>query len=194
MLYFQILERMKEKERDWIDAQDQMNKIWREQNDKFMAKSLDHQANAMKTHDAKWIKAKQLIQQFETMFDERQTKFLEGRCDDEGPHVLMTYPEDKDLHQDVAELILHHVNRQSIPSKERDRIKYVLRRYIPEWFFISSSLPTLSDDEDEDRPIGQGIENNEDVKLVGTARTRLIYGGNSLMAFLRIHHVSSDTD
>lgn len=65
---------MREKEKDWIEAQEQMNKVWREQNDRYAAKALDHQSNSVKTNDAKWIKAKQIVHQLETLFDERQTK------------------------------------------------------------------------------------------------------------------------
>ena len=37
-----VLRRMKAKEEEWRDAQKGFNKIWREQNEKYYLKSLDH--------------------------------------------------------------------------------------------------------------------------------------------------------
>lgn len=55
-------------------------------------------------------------------------RYVEGRSDDEGPHLTLQYPEDKALLHDVQELIIHHVNRQSVSQNEKDRIIYVLKK------------------------------------------------------------------
>lgn len=56
----------------------------------------------------------------------------------------------------------------------------------------SSSYSEEEDEDDDDHfNIGLGRENyDEDEKLGGTTRMRLIYGGNPLLVFLRVHHVS----
>ncbi|KAK5977278.1 hypothetical protein GCK32_005004, partial [Trichostrongylus colubriformis] len=43
-----VLDRMRDKEKEWREAQVAMNRIWREQNEKHMMRSLDHQTNALR--------------------------------------------------------------------------------------------------------------------------------------------------
>ncbi|VDL71315.1 unnamed protein product [Nippostrongylus brasiliensis] len=162
-----VLDRMRDKEKEWREAQVAMNRIWREQNEKYMMRSLDHQSNALRNSDSKWIKAKALLHHIEVMFDERQQKSEEGRCEDVGPHLVMLYPEDRSIMHDASNLIIHYVKRQSnIHKEEKNKIKTILRRT----------------DTPEDEP----------PKLIPTSHYRLVYGGNSLFLFFRVHQMICD--
>jgi paired amphipathic helix protein Sin3a len=65
-----------------------------------------------------------------------------------GPHLVLTY-KDKTILEDAANLLIHHVKRQTgIQKQEKARIKHILRQFIPELFFAPRQ--PLSDDERED--------------------------------------------
>lgn len=69
-----VLRRLKAKEEEWREAQKGFNKIWREQNEKFYLKSLDHQGINFKQNDTKAIKPKNIVNEIETLFDEVSKK------------------------------------------------------------------------------------------------------------------------
>ncbi|VDL80727.1 unnamed protein product [Nippostrongylus brasiliensis] len=183
-----VLDRMRDKEKEWREAQVAMNRIWREQNEKYMMRSLDHQSNALRNSDSKWIKAKALLHHIEVMFDERQQKSEEGRCEDVGPHLVMLYPEDRSIMHDASNLIIHYVKRQSnIHKEEKNKIKTILRRCVTEWFNIDDE--EMSDGEENNDPL---VYTNEPPKLIPTSHYRLVYGGNSLFLFFRVHQMICD--
>lgn len=56
---------------------------------------------------------------------------------------------DKSILEDAANLLIHHVKRQTgIQKQEKARIKHILRQFVPELFF--EPRQPLSDDERED--------------------------------------------
>lgn len=65
-----VLRRLKAKEEEWREAQKGFNKIWREQNEKYYLKSLDHQGINFKQNDVKALRSKSLFNEIETVFDE----------------------------------------------------------------------------------------------------------------------------
>lgn len=65
-----VLRRLKAKEEEWREAQKGFNKIWREQNEKYYLKSLDHQGINFKQTDVKALRSKSLFNEIETIFDE----------------------------------------------------------------------------------------------------------------------------
>lgn len=66
------------KEEEWREAQRGFNKIWREQNEKYYLKSLDHQGINFKQNDTKVLRSKTLLNEIEMLYD------------DVSKHVLMT--------------------------------------------------------------------------------------------------------
>lgn len=65
-----VLRRLKAKEEEWREAQKGFNKIWREQNEKYYLKSLDHQGINFKQNDVKALRSKSLFNEIETLYDE----------------------------------------------------------------------------------------------------------------------------
>lgn len=65
-----VLRRLKAKEEEWREAQRGFNKLWREQNEKYYLKSLDHQGINFKQNDMKALRSKSLFNEIETIFDE----------------------------------------------------------------------------------------------------------------------------
>lgn len=62
--------RLKMKDEEWREAQRGFNKIWREQNEKYYLKSLDHQGINFKQNDTKVFRSKTLLNEIETQYDE----------------------------------------------------------------------------------------------------------------------------
>ncbi|KAK0096562.1 hypothetical protein PV326_005141 [Microctonus aethiopoides] len=147
-----VLRRLKSKEEEWREAQKGFNKIWREQNEKYYLKSLDHQGINFKQNDVKALRSKSLFNEIETLYDERHEQVDdvpgEGQ-NNNGPHLMFSY-KDKSVLDDAANLLIHHVKRQTAIHKEdKQRIKILLKHFIPDLFFHPRQ--ELSDDErDED--------------------------------------------
>lgn len=68
-LYF-LDPRLKMKEEEWREAQRGFNKVWREQNEKYYLKSLDHQGINFKQNDTKVLRSKSLLNEIESIYDE----------------------------------------------------------------------------------------------------------------------------
>lgn len=71
-----VLRRLKSKEEEWREAQKGYNQQWREQNEKYYLKSLDHQGINFKHADTKALRSKSLMNQVETIYEEVRCAFL----------------------------------------------------------------------------------------------------------------------
>lgn len=150
-----VLRRLKAKEEEWREAQKGFNKQWREQNEKYYLKSLDHQGINFKQNDIKSLRSKSLFNEIETLLDEvsymkRHEQHEDGVTNPliSGPHLILPY-KDKTILDDAANLLIHHVKRQTgIQKQEKARIKHILRQFVPDLFFAPRQQ--LSDDEREE--------------------------------------------
>ncbi|XP_034946100.1 paired amphipathic helix protein Sin3a isoform X2 [Chelonus insularis] len=146
-----VLKRLKSKEEEWREAQKGFNKIWREQNEKYYLKSLDHQGINFKQNDVKALRSKSLFNEIETLYDERHEQADDAASTGHsniGPHLVLSY-KDKSVFDDAANLLIHHVKRQTAIHKEdKQRIKILLKHFIPDLFFHPRQ--ELSDDERDD--------------------------------------------
>lgn len=145
-----VLRRLKSKEEEWREAQKGFNKIWREQNEKYYLKSLDHQGINFKQNDVKALRSKSLFNEIEVLYDERHEQSdVDNQNTTGGPHLILPYKA-KSVLDDAANLLIHHVKRQTAIHKEdKQRIKTLLKHLIPDLFFHTRQ--ELSDDEqDED--------------------------------------------
>ena len=61
---------MKSKDEEWRDAQKSFNKVWKEQNEKYYLKSLDHQGMTFKQNDIKALRGKSLLNEIENILEE----------------------------------------------------------------------------------------------------------------------------
>lgn len=65
-----------------------------------------------------------------------------------GPHLVLPY-KDKTVLDDAANLLIHHVKRQTgIHKEDKQRIKQLLRQFVPDLFFHPRQ--ELSEDEREE--------------------------------------------
>ncbi|XP_064471314.1 paired amphipathic helix protein Sin3a-like [Ornithodoros turicata] len=143
-----VLRRLKAKEEEWREAQKSFNKIWRDQNEKYYLKSLDHQGITFKPNDVKYLRSKSLLNEIEAIYEERREQIEEGVADvPSGPHMTFVY-QDRSILDDAANLIIHHVKRQTgINKEDKQKIKELIRQFIPDLFCLPRG--ELSDDDME---------------------------------------------
>ncbi|XP_049845193.1 uncharacterized protein LOC126297921 [Schistocerca gregaria] len=154
-----VLRRLKSKEEEWREAQKGFNKVWREQNEKYYLKSLDHQGINFKQNDLKALRSKSLFNDIEVIFDERHEQAEETTADvSTGPHLILPY-KNKCILDDTANLLIHHVKRQTgIHKEEKHQIKLLLRQLVPDMFFHPRQ--ELSEDEREEEEKTDGSKEN----------------------------------
>ncbi|GAB6032055.1 Paired amphipathic helix protein Sin3b [Chamberlinius hualienensis] len=155
-----VLRRLKAKEEEWREAQKNFNKIWRDQNEKYYLKSLDHQGINFKQNDVKSLRSKSFLNDIEAVCEERREQSDEGSVDVQcGPHIAFVY-KDKSILDDAANLIIHHVKRQTgIHKDDKRKIKHLIKQFIPDLFFHARQ--DLSDDEkDEEEPESNETKSN----------------------------------
>lgn len=70
LLLLSLSFRLKMKDEEWREAQRGFNKIWREQNEKYYLKSLDHQGINFKQNDTKVLRSKTLLNEIEMLYDD----------------------------------------------------------------------------------------------------------------------------
>ncbi|KAM9493615.1 paired amphipathic helix protein Sin3a isoform 3-T3 [Clarias gariepinus] len=205
-----VLKRLKMKDEEWREAQRGFNKIWREQNEKYYLKSLDHQGINFKQNDTKVFRSKTLLNEIETQYDERQEASEDNGSSASGPHMTLPY-EDSQILEDAAALIIHHVKRQSsIHKDDKYKIKQVIYHFIPDMLFARrGELSDVEEEEEEEEP-----DPDEDgtKKPNGTSQPKskllfshtapaqqklsncdeaynLFYVNNNWYVFLRLHHM-----
>ncbi|XP_059916267.1 SIN3 transcription regulator family member Aa isoform X1 [Gadus macrocephalus] len=161
-----ILKRLKVKEEEWREAQRGFNKIWREQNEKYYLKSLDHQGINFKQNDTKVLRSKTLLNEIESIYDERQEQASEENAGPPtGPQLTLSY-EDPQILEDAAALIIHHVKRQvGIQKEDKYKIKQVIHHFLPDLLFAQRG--ELSDAEEEEEDEDEEADEEEDEEREG---------------------------
>ncbi|GIY36696.1 hypothetical protein CEXT_216131 [Caerostris extrusa] len=154
-----VLKRLKLKDEEWRKAQKSFNKIWKEQNEKYYLKSLDHQGINFKQNDVKLLRSKNILHEIETLYEERHEQSEDGATPDVGPHLKFNYYH-KDIYKDAASLTIHHVKRQTgIHKEDKQKIKHLMRQFFPDFFSVPRG--DLSEDEmdkDDDMETEDGNE------------------------------------
>uniref|UniRef100_A0A673HHK4 Paired amphipathic helix protein Sin3b n=1 Tax=Sinocyclocheilus rhinocerous TaxID=307959 RepID=A0A673HHK4_9TELE len=197
-----VLKRLKAKEEEWREAQQGFNKIWREQYEKAFLKSLDHQGVNFKQNDMKALRSKSLLNEIESIYDERQEQSTEEGGMGHEPHMIFTY-EDKQILEDAASLIIYHVKRQpTIHKDDKDHIKRIIQHFVPDLFFARrGELSETEEFTDEEAEGEDGTTAGGEVSTTGGQQQlneaehqkeldgvyNLFFVNNNWYFFLRLH-------
>jgi len=153
-----VLRRLRAKDEEWREVQKNFNKIWRDQNEKYYLKSLDHHSLLFKQSDVRNLRSKSLLNEIETLYDERHEQNEDNQNGEssgnavsfpqEGPHMTLTY-QDLSILDDANNLLIHHVKRQtSIRKEDKHKIKVLLKHFLMDRF--KHPRQEMSEDERED--------------------------------------------
>ncbi|XP_078481082.1 paired amphipathic helix protein Sin3a isoform X1 [Ciona intestinalis] len=196
-----VLKRLKMKDDEWREAQHSFNKVWRNQNEKYYLKSLDHQGITFKANDTRFLRWKSLINEIETLYDERQEAVEAGGATiASGPHITLKY-EDKSIMDDAASLIIHHVKRQTgIHKDDKQKVKQVMYQVLPDLYFAPRGNQPSDDDDDEDMDSEDTKEKNAEKSPkkslggylsddAGEGNYHLFFGNSNFYLFIRFHHI-----
>lgn len=175
-----VLRRMKAKEEEWREAQKGFNKIWRDQNEKYYLKSLDHLGTNFKQNDVKSLRSKALINEIETIFEERNEenaskadhlgRSASSQSSSGGPHLKLAYKSRQKVLEDAADLLIHHAKRQTgITKEDKRRIKTLLRHTVPDLF--RHPRQELSEDERENDDDDDEKESSEQEATTTTTKS-----------------------
>merc|ERR1719376_1663245 len=202
-----VLKRIKAKDEDWRTNHAIFKKKWKEQTNRFLLKSLDMMGQNFRNTDCKFIRAKYLINNLAEIHDER----LESQERNSkivpwfGPHLSVHY-EKKDIMDDAASLIIHHVKRQTtINSEDKQKIRQFVHNFVPDLYF-SPRGTQASDDEssstsdDSDEPSSKRRKKVKDFftnsqfqgyKLTDNneGHSHVIFGNDPMYVFFRLHHL-----
>uniref|UniRef100_A0A674NZG0 Paired amphipathic helix protein Sin3a n=1 Tax=Takifugu rubripes TaxID=31033 RepID=A0A674NZG0_TAKRU len=184
-----VLKRLKTKEEEWREAQRGFNKIWREQNEKYYLKSLDHQGINFKQNDTKVLRSKSLLNEIESIYDERQEQASEENASPlSGPHLTLPY-EDSQILEDAAALIIHHVKRQTgIQKDDKYKIKQIIYHFIPDMLFSQrGELSDVEEEEEEEMDLDEGASKKHNGLRGCDDAYNLFYVNNNWYIFLRLH-------
>ena len=186
-----VLRRLVAKEKEWRTAQHSFNRVWREQNERYYLKSLDHQAAKFKQTDVKQIRSKTLMKEIEAEMPDGQKADVPASA--AGLHV--TVCRDASILSDAASLIVHHVRRQSaLQPDDKVRIHQVLFTLVPSLLRLSMPVPPSLDREgDEEETAKTGTESNVALENGGDHLTN---GTESMDSgkFITSVEKTSDTD
>ena len=141
-----LLRRLKQKDEEWKRSQREWNKVWREIDAKNFAKSLDHQGIVFKTTDRKAMNVKSLLTEIEVLHREQREKRsnLANRY-----QIDFVFQKDS-VFSDIRQLLLRFVEgNSSISSDDEERIKHLMRSFIPKFFSIEY-LPEYIDTESQE--------------------------------------------
>ena len=152
-------------------------------------KSLDPQGVNFKQNDVKMLRSKALLNELYTLYDERHEQLEESGADPStsgGPHTEFTYS-NKHLLNDAANLIIHHVKRQTgIQKEDKAKIKLLLRQTLPGMFYHPKQ--ELSDDERDDDDEGEWLMaaemSAESCRILGRILQPCDYDGKSGLSML----------
>ena len=117
--------------------QKQFNRQWREQLQKYYLKSLDSQGMQFKQNDVKFVRWRTLLNEIESLFEERSTAQQINGTSSPGPHLVIKHS-DRSILKDANQLIMYAVKKQGNLSKnDKETAKDFLNKWIPTFYKIS---------------------------------------------------------
>lgn len=160
-----VLKKLKSKEEEWKEAQNNFNAIWREQYESYYLKSLDHQGINFKQNDSKCLRSKSLINEIETLYEERREQIEEGSAGgSSSPHMVLECG-DLSVLEDANNLISLHTKRQAgIHREDRQRIEHLIRHFVPDFLGVPRSIVIDDDTDQEDSQLDDSMTTGSETK------------------------------
>ena len=128
---------VKGKDEEWKQVQKQFNRQWREQLQRYYLKSLDSQGMQFKQNDVKFVRWRTLLNEIESLFEERSTTQQISGTQTPGPHLVIKHS-DRSILKDANQLIMYAIKKQGSLNKiDKETAKDFLNKWIPKFYKIS---------------------------------------------------------
>ncbi|XP_055952597.1 paired amphipathic helix protein Sin3b-like isoform X1 [Argiope bruennichi] len=149
-----VLKRLRVKEEEWKEKEQQFNEIWRNQINSIYLKSLDHQGINFKQNDSKSFRSKNLLEEMEMVYAEKKENNTFNQA-----HFVLEFKE-MEVFLDAIKLILQYLKKlPGIYRDDRRKIELVIRSFIPD-FFSAPSIKLEEDMEAEEVKDSLDVEND----------------------------------
>ncbi|GBM92917.1 Paired amphipathic helix protein Sin3a [Araneus ventricosus] len=155
-----ILKRLKVKEEEWKEKEQQFREIWRNQINSIYLKSLDHQGINFKQNDSKTFRSKNLLEEMEMVYAEKKENQAFNYA-----HFVLEFKE-MEVFLDAIKLILQYLKKlPGVYRDDRRRIELVVRSFIPDFF----SAPSIK--LEEDMEVEEEVKDSMEVENDGEERS-----------------------
>ncbi|CAL1297521.1 unnamed protein product [Larinioides sclopetarius] len=160
VLHQKALHRLKVKEEEWKEKEQQFREIWRNQINSIYLKSLDHQGINFKQNDSKTFRSKNLLEEMEMVYAEKKENQAFNNA-----HFVLEFKE-MEVFLDAINLILQYLKKlPGIYRDDRRRIELVVRYFIPDFF----SAPSIK--LEEDMEVEEEVKDSMEVENDGGERS-----------------------
>ncbi|GAA5866171.1 hypothetical protein JCM1840_005098 [Sporobolomyces johnsonii] len=134
-----VLARLKQKDEEWKRALREWNRVWRESDAKNFWKSLDHQAISLKANDKRFLTAKALVSEIESLKREQNQRASGSGRPAIPPSFQLSYEvADRRALFDAAKLVFSFLDRSHLVNyADKPKVDAVLRDVLALTFAIS---------------------------------------------------------
>ncbi|GAA5880524.1 hypothetical protein JCM16303_005415 [Sporobolomyces ruberrimus] len=134
-----VLARLKQKDEEWKRALREWNRVWRESDAKNFWKALDHQGIALKANDKRFLNAKALVSEIESLKREQNQRATISARPEPIPRFQLSYDvSDRRAFYDAARLVFSYLDRSHLVTfAEKPRVDAALRDILSLSFAIS---------------------------------------------------------
>ncbi|GAA5903408.1 uncharacterized protein JCM6883_004995 [Sporobolomyces salmoneus] len=135
-----VLARLKQKDEEWKRALREWNRVWRESDAKNFWKALDHQGISLKANDKRFLNAKALVSEIESLKREQNQRATISARPEPTPRFQLAYDvSDRRAFYDAARLVFSYLDRSHLVTfAEKPRVDAALREILSLTFAIST--------------------------------------------------------
>jgi len=213
-----ILKRLKQKDLEWRKARQDLNKQWKEIQEKNWHKSLDHRSFYFKQTDKKQCSQRVLVQEIR---EKKQNDSDEKPVTEPyfmNPHITLKFA-DSETHRDCFHVLAFAAEHSGLSLQDKERIMKLFSHFLQPFFCLPTEwvpqfsadsegevpkvspvptpkeLPTFSsDDEESTQARGTFAKrqfDDREVHMLGEGQ-QLLYFTQACYFFLRLYHILFD--
>ncbi|GAA5935960.1 uncharacterized protein JCM15063_001860 [Sporobolomyces koalae] len=134
-----VLARLKQKDEEWKRALREWNRVWRESDAKNFWKALDHQGISLKANDKRFLTAKALVTEIESLKREQKQRAILRARTQPAPRFQLAYDvSDRRAFYDAAKLVFSFLDRSHLVTfAEKPKVDATIREIVALAFAIS---------------------------------------------------------
>eukprot|EP00850_Spirogloea_muscicola_P001162 SM000004S15032 [mRNA] locus=s4:928006:936864:+ [translate_table: standard] len=162
-----VLNRLQQKQEEWLKCQDEMNKVWGEVYAKNYHKSLDHRSFYFKQQDKKSLSTKGLLAEIREIAEQRRQEDATMSVIAAGsgrpllPDLTFEYVDDS-IHEDLFKIVKFSAEEVCTSAEQSRKLMRLWATFLEPLLGIQSTHLAALDDEDNDDGPAAGPREGED--------------------------------